>query len=48
MEGCDATIEADTEEAVMAQVDRHVADAHPDLELDDATLEAVRDAIEDA
>ena len=47
MEGCDATIEAETEEDVMAQVDAHVADAHPDLELDDATVDAVRGAIQD-
>lgn len=47
MEGCTATIEAETVAEVMSQVETHVADAHPDLELDDETVQTVRDHIQD-
>lgn len=47
MAGCDATIEADTEAGVMAQVEEHVASTHPDLELDEETVQTVRDHIQD-
>jgi predicted small metal-binding protein len=47
MEGCNATIEAETEAEVMSQVEEHVAAAHPDLELDDKTVQTVRDHIRD-
>lgn len=42
IEGCDATIEAENEDAVMAQVGEHAANAHPELELDDGTIETIR------
>ncbi|MFD1513675.1 DUF1059 domain-containing protein [Halomarina rubra] len=42
MEGCDATIEGESEQEVMAQVETHVQEAHPDLDLDDETVELVR------
>lgn len=47
MEGCNATIEAETEAEVMSQVEDHAAKAHPDLELDDETVQTVRDHIRD-
>lgn len=47
IEGCDATIEADTEDEVMERAAAHAAEAHPDLELDDDTVGAIRDAIVD-
>lgn len=48
VEGCHASIEADSDEAIMAQVEDHVAAAHPDLDLDDETVDAVRSHIRDA
>lgn len=47
MDGCNATIEAETEAEVMSQVEDHVASAHPDLELDEETVLTVRDHIQD-
>lgn len=47
MEGCDATIEAETEGEVMAQVEEHAATAHPDLELDEETVGTIRSHIRD-
>lgn len=47
MEGCDATIEAESEEEVMAQVEDHAATAHPDLELDEETVGTIRDHVRD-
>ena len=46
MEGCHATIEADSADEVMAAAEAHAADAHPDLVLDEATVSSLRDAIE--
>ena len=48
VEGCEATVEAETEDEVMERVQAHAADAHPDLELDEATVATIRGAIEDA
>lgn len=47
LEGCHASIEADTEEAIMAQVGDHAEDAHPDLELDEETVESIRSGIQE-
>jgi predicted small metal-binding protein len=47
IEGCDATIEADSEAEVMAQVEAHAGDAHPDLELDEETVNAIQEQIRD-
>lgn len=47
IDGCDATVEADTEAEVMEQVREHAADAHPDLELDEETVETIRSHVRD-
>lgn len=47
LEGCHATIEAESEQEVMAQAQDHANNAHPDLELDDETVETIRSSIED-
>jgi predicted small metal-binding protein len=47
IEGCTAAIEADTEDVIMEQAASHAADAHPELELDEATLDSIRGAIQD-
>ena len=44
---CQATIEAESEEEVMAQVGEHAGEAHPDLELDAETAETIRSHIQD-
>lgn len=48
MEGCQAHIEADTEDDVMEQVAEHAGSAHPDMELDDETVASIRSQIQDA
>ena len=48
LEGCHATIEAETEEAVMAQAEEHANRSHPELELDDETVESLRSKIQEA
>ncbi|WP_435333522.1 DUF1059 domain-containing protein [Haloarchaeobius sp. TZWWS8] len=45
--GCDATIEAETEELVMAQVETHAKKAHPEMDLDRETIDSIRANIED-
>ena len=47
MEGCHASIEADSEDAVMEQVASHASEKHPDLELDDETVASIRSQIFD-
>lgn len=47
LEGCHASIEAETEQEVMAQAEDHASSAHPDLELDDDTVESIRSKITD-
>lgn len=47
LEGCHATIEAETEQEVMAQVEEHANSEHPELELDDQTVETIRSNIRD-
>ena len=47
IEGCHATIEAETEDAVMAQAQEHAGEAHPELELDPETVETIRGSIQD-
>jgi predicted small metal-binding protein len=46
VEGCTAVIEADTEAEVMAQAEEHAESAHPDLELDEETVENIRSNIQ--
>lgn len=45
LEGCHASIEAETEQEVMAQVEDHASSDHPDLELNEETVESIRSAI---
>jgi len=47
MDGCSAVIEAETEQEVMAQAEEHANESHPDLELDDETVENIRSEIVD-
>jgi predicted small metal-binding protein len=47
LEGCHATIEAETEQEVMAQAEEHAASSHPELELDEETVENIRSNIQD-
>ena len=47
VEGCTVTIEAETEEEVMSQAEAHAAEAHPDMELDEAAVASIRSRIED-
>lgn len=47
-EGCTATIEAETDDEVMEQASEHAAEAHPELELDEATVREIRSNITDA
>lgn len=46
VDGCTGVCEGDTEEDVLAEVEAHVADAHPDLTLDEDTVQAVKAEIE--
>jgi len=46
VDGCTAVIEADSEDEVMAQAQEHAETAHPDLELDDDTVERIRSSIQ--
>ncbi|WP_283404067.1 DUF1059 domain-containing protein [Halorubrum sp. DM2] len=45
VDGCSATIESETEQEVMAQAEEHANDSHPELELDDETVENIRSSI---
>lgn len=47
LEGCHATIEAETEQEVMAQVEDHANSSQPELELDNETVETIRSNIRD-
>jgi predicted small metal-binding protein len=47
IEGCHATIEAETEREVMTQAETHASSAHPELELTDETIENIRSKIRD-
>ncbi len=47
MDGCDASITEATEEEVLEAAEAHAAEAHPDLELDEETVETVRAHIEE-
>lgn len=45
VEGCHATIEAESEEEVMSQATEHAQEKHPDLELDDEMAANIRSKI---
>ena len=47
MEGCHASIEADSEDEVMAQAQAHAESAHPELELDEETVASIKAQIKD-
>ena len=47
IEGCDATIEAESEDQVMSQAQSHAAKEHPDLDLDADTIADIRANIRD-
>ncbi len=46
VDGCTGVCEGESEEEVLAEVEAHVADAHPDLTLDEETVQAVQAEIE--
>ena len=48
LEGCHASIEAETEEEIMDQAAEHAASAHPELTLDEETAANIRSQIVDA
>jgi len=48
VDGCEATIEAETEEEILQQAEAHAGEAHPDLELDEDTVETLKDHIHEA
>lgn len=48
VDGCTATIEAESDDAVMEHASEHAADAHPDLDLDEPTVRELRSNITDA
>ena len=45
VDGCDASIEGDTEASVLSQAEEHAADAHPDMEMDDETVSMIQSHI---
>lgn len=47
IDDCTGTIEADSEAGVMAQVEAHTGEAHPDLELDEEAVTAMQAQIRD-
>lgn len=46
VDGCTGVCEGETEDEVLEEVEAHVHDAHPDLTLDEETVNAVRAEIE--
>ena len=48
VDGCQATITAETDEEILDVAEEHAAEEHPDLELDEETVETLKDNIEDA
>lgn len=47
LEGCHASIEAETEDEIMEQAVAHAGSAHPELELTDETVADIRSSITD-
>lgn len=45
-EGCGAVVEADTTEEILSQAAAHAAEVHGLTQLDQATVESVKSAIE--
>lgn len=42
VDGCEASIEADSEAEILEQAEAHAAEAHPDLELDEDTVATLK------
>lgn len=47
VDGCDGICSGSTEEEVLEQAEAHAADAHPDLELDEDTVETLKASIQE-
>lgn len=47
VDGCDASITEESEEEVLEAAEEHAAEAHPDLELDEETVETIKHNIQD-
>lgn len=47
IDGCDASISEASEEEVLEAAEEHAAEAHPDLDLDEETVETIRNNIEE-
>lgn len=47
VDGCEASIEADTEAEILEQAEAHAGEAHPGLELDEETVETLKAHIEE-
>jgi predicted small metal-binding protein len=45
VDGCDAVIEADTDDAIIEQAQAHAREAHPDLDIDDEVERELRSNI---
>jgi predicted small metal-binding protein len=45
VDGCDAVIEADTDDAIIEQAKSHVQEEHSDMEVDDETERQLRSEI---
>ncbi|NHN41492.1 DUF1059 domain-containing protein [Halorubellus sp. JP-L1] len=45
VDGCDAVIEADTDDAIVEQAQAHARENHPDLEMDDEMERRIRSEI---
>lgn len=48
VDGCHATIEAESDEEVMQQAQSHASKQHPDMEMDEETMDSLRSRITDA
>jgi predicted small metal-binding protein len=46
LDGCHATIEADTEREVMARAESHAKTSHPELELSSETVDDIQSNID--
>ncbi|MFC5972030.1 DUF1059 domain-containing protein [Halomarina salina] len=47
VDGCDASIEGESEDEVMAQAEAHAQQTHPDLTLDEETVQLARSNIQE-
>ena len=45
VDGCDAVIEADTDDAIVEQATAHAREEHPEVDVDDETERQLRSAI---